>query len=264
MANPNEVPGPKGWAEVGEEGYLAASRGWAAALIFLLPLLLLYEVGVAAVVARRTGAEVLFKGPLAVFTGRQVVVFNVILIVVVVAAIGYLARRRDLRPYFFPFMLIEGVAYGLALERLMAFLMPVVRRIIETTRPPTALLLAAPPANSHHVLEAVVSAAGAGVYEEVLFRGILITALFFVLHDLFRAPAAPAGVVSILGSAALFSMMHFLGPAGEPFAADKFAHRLIAGLILSGIFLTRGLGIAAYAHAVHNVVVALQHPLSGA
>jgi len=263
MAQKQTAPKRKGWADPEARGYFDVSRGWAASLILLLPLLLIYELGAAYVVSRHSGAADLFKGPLSAFRGREVIVFNVIVIVVVAAAIAYLARRRELRAYYFPFMLIEGVAYGLALERTMVFLMPGVERIIEWARPTFGsafFRLELGNDTAHTVLDAVIVAAGAGVYEEIIFRGILITALYFLLSDVLRVPAVAAGVASILVAAALFSAAHFVGPGAAGFEPEAFAYRLIAALVLSAIFITRGLGVAAYAHAVHNIVVAL-HPL---
>ena len=64
-------------------------------------------------------------------------------------------------------------------------------------------------------------------------------------------------VLAVLVSAYLFSDYHHWGMAGEPYDATVFAFRFHAGLILGAIFLTRGLGIAAFAHGFYDVIVML-------
>ena len=70
-------------------------------------------------------------------------------------------------------------------------------------------------------------------------------------------------VGALLVSAALFSAFHLelvqqhLGARGEPYHAGLFVWRLSAGIVLAGLFRWKGLAVAAWAHALFNLGLAL-------
>jgi hypothetical protein len=74
---------------------------------------------------------------------------------------------------------------------------------------------------------------------------------------------AAADLSALLGSALAFALFHLdavqahLGAVGEPYHRGLFLWRVSAGLVLGGLFRWRGLGVAAWAHAVFNLGVAL-------
>lgn len=101
----------------------------------------------------------------------------------------------------------------------------------------------------------VLLALGAGLYEEMLFRLVLITALHFVAADLLRLPDAGAKVLAIAVSAALFAAYHDTAlPSG---ATDwrLFSFCVLAGIYFGVLFLGRGLGIAVGVHACYDLLV---------
>jgi membrane protease YdiL (CAAX protease family) len=104
----------------------------------------------------------------------------------------------------------------------------------------------------------LVLSAGAGVYEELLFRLLLTGALFWTFDRALRLRRAVAGILAVLLSAILFSLFHHVGVFGEPFETHVFLFRLWAGLLLSAIFLLRGLAIAVYTHALYDILLFLQ------
>ena len=48
--------------------------------------------------------------------------------------------------------------------------------------------------------------------------------------------------------------MHYTGAIGDSFSVHSFLFRFVAGIILSAIFIFRGLGIAVYTHATYDVL----------
>jgi hypothetical protein len=46
-----------------------------------------------------------------------------------------------------------------------------------------------------------------------------------------------------------------VGAYGDPFTAQAFTFRLVAGLFFSALFVLRGFGIAAWTHALYDVSV---------
>lgn len=104
----------------------------------------------------------------------------------------------------------------------------------------------------HTVLDDLLLSVGAGIYEELLFRLMLISLLCIVLINLAKVPEGPAIFVIVLISAATFSLYHYLGQ--EPFAWSMFFFRAFAGGYLAGIFILRGFGITVGCHVMYNVL----------
>jgi len=114
--------------------------------------------------------------------------------------------------------------------------------------------------SNHPVLANIVTGIGAGIYEELVFRLILICILMLLLQDALRLNHMNSIVLSILISAALFSAHHHIDfMSGRPNAIDpfnwtKFAFRTIAGIYFAVIFAFRGFGITAGTHAFYNII----------
>ncbi len=111
---------------------------------------------------------------------------------------------------------------------------------------------------------------GAAIWEELAFRVVCYSLLylFTVRVAAFFGLVGNAwhllgDLVAILGSSALFAALHIaafagsLGLGGEPFAANVFLWRLLAGILLAGLFRWRGLGVVAWAHGLFNVALLL-------
>jgi membrane protease YdiL (CAAX protease family) len=96
---------------------------------------------------------------------------------------------------------------------------------------------------------------GAGIYEELLFRVLLVGALAAIGVRLLGWSKRTAGVVACVVGALIFSTFHYVGAYGDPFDLGSFTFRAIAGLVFSGLYLTRGFGITAWTHALYDVYV---------
>jgi membrane protease YdiL (CAAX protease family) len=58
-------------------------------------------------------------------------------------------------------------------------------------------------------------------------------------------------------SALLFSLFHYIGPAGDSFSLGSFLQRTLGGLYFSILFVTRGFGVTAASHALYDMLVAV-------
>ncbi|MDQ3699256.1 MAG: CPBP family glutamic-type intramembrane protease, partial [Gemmatimonadota bacterium] len=94
---------------------------------------------------------------------------------------------------------------------------------------------------------------GAGLYEELVFRVILVGGLAYAARTVLAAHPAAAGAIAAVIGAFIFSAFHYIGPYGDPLALSSFVFRFIAGLAFSGLFLLRGFGITAWTHALYDV-----------
>ena len=101
---------------------------------------------------------------------------------------------------------------------------------------------------------------GAGLYEELVFRVILVSALFLFFRRVSGSQGAGVYVAAALLGAFVFSAYHYVGPYGDPFSLQTFLYRFVAGLVLNVLYLVRGFGITAYTHAFYDVLVTFVSP----
>ena len=233
--------------------YWRQSRSHRYSLLFALPLLILYEV-LAAILghgetqAIRNGADVLLKSVFVALLGaRGPLVFGVLLIGVSLWLVVRDMRRegRQLSPRIFAGMVAESTVLALAFGIVVA---TITTRVLA----PFAALVQTPMRELDWSTQLMVSL-GAGLYEELLFRVLLVGALAALGIRVFRWNARTAGAVAVGIGAVIFSVFHYLGPYGDPFDASSFTFRLIAGIFFSALFVARGFGITAWTHALYDV-----------
>ena len=112
-----------------------------------------------------------------------------------------------------------------------------------------------------------VAYVGAGIYEELLFRLMLLPLVVVVLKAVGFTPrtslAAAVVATSLLFAAAHYRFEFSLGThafatvLGEPFAWTSFLFRSAAGAFFSLVFLYRGFGIVVGTHAFYDILVSV-------
>jgi hypothetical protein len=95
---------------------------------------------------------------------------------------------------------------------------------------------------------------GAGLYEELLFRLIGVTLLSLIFRDAMRIRPGIAISLSISISAVLFALYHYLG-MHESFLLGPFAFRTLAGGYLGSLYAIRGFGVTVGCHAAYDLLV---------
>jgi hypothetical protein len=108
--------------------------------------------------------------------------------------------------------------------------------------------------NSIGPVTRAVSFIGAGVYEEVMFRLLLVPAAFMVFR-MFEFPSKWAAVMAAISTSFLFAVAHHIGPSAEGLNLFAFSFRAAAGLFFASIFLLRGFGITVGCHAAYDLLV---------
>lgn len=109
----------------------------------------------------------------------------------------------------------------------------------------------------------IITGIGAGIFEELIFRLILICLLMLLFQDLFGIEKRRAVVSSVIISAVLFSVHHHAFFAnghfywGDTFTAGKFIFRTLAGVYFAVLYAVRGFGITAGTHAFYNIIAAI-------
>ncbi len=111
--------------------------------------------------------------------------------------------------------------------------------------------------------EGVIFSIGAGIYEELVFRLIVIALLHMILSDVLALPQSWAAGGAIAISAVLFALYHPFSTM-VPWQWDsrewgRFAFYTVAGLYFAAIYVYRGFGIVAATHALYDVMVIATH-----
>jgi membrane protease YdiL (CAAX protease family) len=103
-------------------------------------------------------------------------------------------------------------------------------------------------------LKEAVGFLGAGIYEELLFRLILLSLAAWAFRHAGARPRTSM-IVAVLLTSLLFSAAHHIGPNGEwPIDASRFLFRTLAGVFFSILFVYRGFGITAGSHAAYDIL----------
>jgi membrane protease YdiL (CAAX protease family) len=103
----------------------------------------------------------------------------------------------------------------------------------------------------------VVFSLGAGIYEELLFRLIAIALLHGLLVDVLAMPQQYGAPTVVVLSAIAFALYHFdqfSAMQWTPADWGRFAFYTLAGVYFAAIYMLRGFGIVAGAHAVYDIL----------
>ena len=105
------------------------------------------------------------------------------------------------------------------------------------------------------MVQQVILAVGAGIYEEFLFRVLLITGIAGILGFIFQWNEGLRNWIAMLIAAGIFSSFHFIGEFGDYFSFNIFMIRLFAGIVLGALYFMRGFGITAWAHSIYDLII---------
>jgi len=225
--------------------YFRTTREPAYSLFFLLPLVIAYELlalilNVHHPVEVRNGADVILREALAFLNIDGLPLAMVISLIVILGALT--AHRKGTEPlqgHLFAAMFTESCIWAVLIGAIS-------RKLVR-------VFFVSAPLGSQGIATKVMLFLGAGVYEELVFRVLLIAFFVFFFRRILCMDEVGAGCMAVVWAALLFSLFHHLGPFGEPFRMAPFLFRFFAGLVLSALYVVRGLGIAAWSHALYDV-----------
>ncbi|MEN6451512.1 MAG: CPBP family glutamic-type intramembrane protease [Thermoguttaceae bacterium] len=221
------------------EQYWAESRRPLASLAFIAPLLVVYEAGVLGLGAQN-GADALMRSLLSLLgLGHFVLPVLTVCILLAWQHLSHQPWRVSGRVVWG--MAAESVALGLCLCLVCLLWKPPSMSIGETLR--------------NHAGQ-FVALLGAGIYEELLFRLILLSLMAWTLRRAGLPPRATV-IAAVLANSLVFAAAHYVGSHGDPFRWYTFTFRSLAGAFFSVVFIYRGFGIAAGSHAAYDVLVTL-------
>ena len=221
-----------------------------------LPIFLLYQVGV--VFLGVQNATDMVTGSLLTLShgDRTSYLLATLAIGVIFAGVfAVLGRGQAFRPAKFFQIAVEGVVY--------AVLMGIGARYAVGT-------VFAGTIQDEGRFTGFIMSLGAGFYEELAFRVVLFglgakTLVWLLSHQKVDLTGTRSGGFSFrtalimfgwaVACAVAFSGVHYVGSMHDDFHLNTFVFRLVLGLALTLIFVTRGFAAAVWTHAIYDVWV---------
>jgi membrane protease YdiL (CAAX protease family) len=233
------------------ESYFTHTRSLLYSYLCSLPLLVIYEVLIYRTQPGRgpkvrLAVDIWFMR-LVSFVGYPALA--ILLIIIALIGLYVLFKERSklphLRPAYFLGLGIEAFVYAVALMFLLSAFVGALLQIV----PPA-------PVQKLPLLERIALSVGAGLYEELFFRVILVTA-FIYLFKLFLDKNWMIYTAAIFLASFIFSLVHYLGALGDVFTLRSFVFRFLFGGALSIIYWWRGFGAAAWTHSIYDILVTI-------
>jgi len=227
--------------------YFDVTRSGTYGFLAALPLWLAYEILILMANSARLGeirvsADIWIKRVLSSFGAAGM--FGLGLAVLIAGiAVFYWERKKNLpiRPRYLFMMPLESAVYAIAL----GWFVGTAIGIVFAMAPPQMAQIDGP--------TQLALSLGAGLYEELVFRVLLVGVLFWLLRKF--SDKSVAYLSAALIGAAIFSAVHYVGPFGDPFTISSFAFRFLFGLMLNGLYILRGFGVVAWTHALYDVSI---------
>ncbi|MFN0012227.1 MAG: type II CAAX prenyl endopeptidase Rce1 family protein [Phycisphaerales bacterium] len=261
------------------EDYWTLSQRPLHSLVFLTPLVLLYEIGALlyltdahAGMQETIRAKKLLDLFFNTFGVAGLLVSGVAMLVVLFIMHVLSKDRWALRPWVIVGMLLEAtmwalplMVFGAVFQRASAMIDPAgaLGHLLDAGGLPAALANgpggASGVAGGGGLLDKSIPARatiaiGAGIYEELLFRLIGVALLHLVAKDILRSREGVARVVAVVGTAAAFAVYHDVAGAGGSIDWGALVFFFAAGVYFGTIYVARGLGIVVAAHAAYDLI----------
>jgi len=257
----------RGLLNVSEGSYLESTSRPLYALLFLLPWIVIYELGTLWVNTEQVGQILTRKCVIAFIWLTKLAQWMQLqprlvwlfpgFVVVVILLCWHIASGRSWRVRF-PWlagMTVESIIFAIPLMLINAAIGSSTRDIAFSSTFENSAV--------QSYLDNIVTGIGAGIYEELVFRLILVGLLLVILEDVIKVKNHLAVIIAVTISAVLFSAHHYFGLVNghfvvfrlEPFTMSGFLFRTAAGVYFAILFHYRGFGITAGSHAAYDIIL---------
>ena len=236
------------------KGYMDDSRDLFTSIILVIPLFIIYQLGLLMTGGIRNGVDFV-TDLIWMAAGDDMLVYVLVNLGVLLAfgvGLAVLRNQGTFKPQIWPWVVGESTIYALLFGT-------VVIQLMSALGLGALLQVGGAGAADYGIFTSIILSLGAGVYEETVFRLIGMGGLFLAGVRLFKLPTWLAAVGAVLVSSLIFSAIHYVGPLADAFALGSFLYRFFAGVILAVIFYLRGFAVAVYTHAIYDIIVMVFH-----
>jgi hypothetical protein len=241
----------------GNLGYMDDTQKPLNCLVFLLPLLILYEVGM-------------------VFSSKDIFAYQMDRVIAFQLVYKFIALFGFSAIYFPGLLVVAALLFwqlttannwkintrtvlGMYLESTLLAIPLLVLSNVASSHSTTMAALDSQSVIQNPWMSKLLLSVGAGIYEELLFRLLLILILDMLFQDVFKLGEGPSIFIIMFISAILFSLYHYLGD--ESFRWNSFMFRMMAGGYLAGVYILRGFGVVVGCHMIYDVAALIMNSL---
>jgi len=228
-------------------------------LVFIAPLLVIYEAGVRLLgtQAARNGADVWMRRVLEWLDFDHYFLLPLLTVAILLAWHHMTRQSWRISRAVLWVMAIECILLAICLRGLLYVQGAIWHLFSQSLAPadPSATAM-----DLSGTASRVIGFLGAGIYEELLFRLILLSLVVWIIPRLgWKGRSGLIGAVVL--TSLVFAAAHYVGRNGDPLALGQmsfwfgFLFRWVAGMFFSLLFLYRGFGIAAGTHAGYDILV---------
>lgn len=155
-------------------------------------------------------------------------------------------KLTSLKKSYFVGLIAESLLYAILIATIISLFLGLIFQ-----------LSAAAPVPELSTLQLFALSLGAGLYEELFFRVILVSVLLFIFTQFIERKNS-ARVWAVIIAALVFSGVHYIGLYGDIWTLNSFLFRFLFGLFLNLIYVVRGFGCAAWTHALYDLLVVIR------
>tara|TARA_R110002073_G_scaffold118918_5_gene259385 strand:+ start:353727 stop:354551 length:825 start_codon:yes stop_codon:yes gene_type:complete len=243
-------------------GYFGLSSHPLHILLFLLPIIIVYEIGSTGLIGSGIESRLEAQDMLVRFFDLLGVLGLHLpaIALVVVLLLQHIMTKESWRvvPMVLLAMIAESAFLTGPLIILVIILQPVIPAMLIQANTEQAVVM---DASSNEFLQGIFLSFGAGLYEEMLFRLVLITALHFVVTDVLSFKDKTGKIIAVVLSAIAFAWLHngvYIPGSGLNVRLALFY--TLAGVYFGILFLSRGLGIAVGVHLMYDLLALVIMP----
>ncbi len=219
------------------------SRNTAVHLFMAAPVFLFYHLGLLVSPKAANGVDIVTRsmGRLAGLSWPVYLAVFLGLIIIYALVWRSFSRKHSFNPKQLTFLLMESGLYALLMGPVAGLLL-------------SKLHVLGPSLDKMGPIDRIVASAGAGFYEELIFRLVALGG-FLKLAKNYKMKKWLAVFLGVTITSLIFSSVHYIGAGSDPFDMGSFVYRAVLGCFLSGIFLLRGFATAVWSHALYDVYV---------
>ncbi len=242
---------------IGQRGYFGLSSEPLHILVFLLPIIVFYELGTMGIIGTGISSKLEAQELLVRFFDLFGVLglhLPAIVLVLILLVQQILSRASWKIVPIVPLAMIAESAF-------LTFPLIILAIILEPQTQSAVMMLAASVSDTNAITpdnfwEGLYLATGAGLYEEMLFRLVLITMLHFVITDVLNFKDKTGKIAAVIISAIAFAWLHDAVYATSTGLNLRLAvFYILAGGYFGALFLMRGFGIAVGVHLMYDLLV---------
>jgi|SRR6056297_401204 len=232
------------------KNYLRQTNGLLYSYLISIPLLLLYEILILISQPQgniaRISVDVWFKSFFTYF-GLNAISTTLIVAAFIGGIIVYKKRTelKSVRKNYLLLMIGEATLYAILVALIVSNVVDFI--LLQSANGLTG---------DFNKLQLIALSLGAGLYEELFFRVILVSFFIFVFQKIFKNKSYASGV-AIVVAALIFSGVHYVGDFADLWLLSSFLFRFLFGLALNLIYVIRGFGMAAWTHAIYDLIVVI-------